>query len=91
MQISSSPVSLFVGMVASEGDASDYVTVVGSFTAPQAEPELARQTCSPIYCGKSLETRSREALAQAIAALNHMYKTRPPALNTRIRGTGIAH
>jgi hypothetical protein len=47
MQISSSPVSLFVGMVASEGDASDYVTVVGSFTAPQAEPEL---TSMKIIC-----------------------------------------
>jgi hypothetical protein len=40
MQISSSPVSLFVDMVASQGDASDYVTVVGSLNASQAEPEL---------------------------------------------------
>jgi hypothetical protein len=47
MQISRSPVSLFVGVVASEGDASDYVTVVGSFTAPQAEPEL---TSTEIIC-----------------------------------------
>jgi hypothetical protein len=58
---------------------------------PQAEPELARQTCSPIYCGKSLEMPSREALAQAIAALNHMQNTRQPALNTHMRGTGAAH
>jgi hypothetical protein len=58
---------------------------------PQAEPELARQTCSPIYCGKSLETRSREALAQAIAALNHMQNTRQPVLNAQLRSTGIGH
>jgi hypothetical protein len=58
---------------------------------PQAEPELARQTCSPIYCGKSLETHSREVLAQAIAALNYMQNARQPVVNGQMRGTGIAH
>ena len=58
---------------------------------PQAEPEMARQTCSPIYCGKSLEPHSKEALAQAIAALNHMQNKRQPVLHTRMRGTGVAH
>jgi hypothetical protein len=58
---------------------------------PQAEPELARQTCSPIYCGKSLETHSREALAQAIAALSHMQNTRQTALNIQMRGPGVGH
>jgi hypothetical protein len=57
---------------------------------PQAEPELARQTCSPIYCGKSLETHSREALAQVISTLSHLQNTRQPALNTQPRGTGLA-
>jgi hypothetical protein len=56
---------------------------------PQAEPELARQTCSPIYCGKS--THSREALAQAIAALNHLKNTQQLVLNTPARGTGLGH
>jgi hypothetical protein len=58
---------------------------------PQAEPELARQTCSPIYCGKSLETHSREALAQAIAALNHMQNARHPAPNIQLRANSVAH
>ena len=58
---------------------------------PQAEPELATQTCSPIYCGKSLETHSSEVLAQAIAALNYMQNARRPALNAQVRGTGIGH
>jgi hypothetical protein len=57
---------------------------------PQAEPERARQTCSPIYCGKSLETNSQEVLAQAIAALNHMQNTRQPGLNTRMRDSGVS-
>jgi hypothetical protein len=57
---------------------------------PQAEPERARQTCSPIYCGKSLETNSQEVLAQAIAALNHMQNMRQPVLNTRMPGTGVS-
>jgi hypothetical protein len=57
---------------------------------PQAEPELARQTCSPIYCGKSLEAHSREALAQAIAALSQLQNTRRPMLNIPTRGTGLA-
>ena len=58
---------------------------------PQAEPELARQTCSPVYCGKSLETHSRESLAQAIAALNYMQNARQPVLNAQMRGTSIGH
>jgi hypothetical protein len=58
---------------------------------PQAEPEWARQTCSPIYCGKPLETHSREALAQAIAALNRMQNTRQRMLNTQMRGSRIGH
>jgi hypothetical protein len=58
---------------------------------PQAEPELARRTCSPIYCGKSLETHSKEALAQAIAALSQVQNTRQPAVDTWMRGTGRAH
>jgi len=58
---------------------------------PQAEPELARQNRSPIFCGKSLETRSSEALAQAIAALNYMQNARQPLLNAQVRGTGIGH
>jgi len=57
---------------------------------PQAEPELARQTCSPIYCGKPLEPHLTDALAQAIAALNSMQKTHQPPLNTGGRGTGVA-
>lgn len=56
---------------------------------PQAEPELARQTRSPIYCGKS--TRSREALAQAMAALSHLQNTRQAPLNTQTRSPGIRH
>ena len=55
---------------------------------PQAEPELARQTCSPIYCGKP--AHSREALAQAIAALSRLQNTRQPVLNTERRGLGLA-
>ena len=58
---------------------------------PQAEPERARQARSPIFCGKSLEPHSKEALAQAIAALNHMHNARQPVLNTQTRGTGVAH
>jgi hypothetical protein len=58
---------------------------------PQAEPELARQTCSPIYCGKPLERHSSEALAQAIAALSRLQHNRPPVLNTQRRNTGPAH
>jgi hypothetical protein len=57
---------------------------------PQAEPERARQRCSPIYCGKSLETHSKEALAQAIAALNHMQNMRQPVLDARMRGNGVS-
>jgi len=41
---------------------------------------------SPIYCGKLSKSLQREALAQAIAALNHMQNTRLPALNTHMRG-----